>query len=117
MSGTDLHEHAEARLQQVGETAGHVLDVGTLPSVRVEDLLQDLPQEGTIDGLQDKKHRATRQHAVNCRCDRERKIETEELPRFFFAASARPWDGCGRVINLPLAGESLQKEQRKCLQG
>lgn len=61
-SGTDLHEHAEARLQQVGEAAGHVLDVGTLRSVRVEDLLQDLPQEGTIGGLRDKKHRATRQH-------------------------------------------------------
>lgn len=60
-SRTDLHEHAEARLQQVGEAAGHVLDVGTLRSVRVEDLLQDLPQEGTVGGLQDKKQRATRQ--------------------------------------------------------
>lgn len=48
----DLHEHAEAGFQQVGEAARHVLHVGTLWPVRMEDLLQELPQEGPIGGLQ-----------------------------------------------------------------
>lgn len=49
---SDLHEHAEAGFEQVCEASGHVLDVGAFKSVRVEDLLQDLPQERTIGRLQ-----------------------------------------------------------------
>lgn len=99
-----------------------MLDVGTLWSVRVEDLLQDLPQEGTIGGLQDKKQREMfRRH-------RGRKIETcswkrdgraaggsSSWPRLVYGMDVGVRDD--RVINLPLAGESLQKEQRKRLQG
>lgn len=48
----DLHEHAEASLQQVGEASGHVLDVGAFASVRVEGFLYDLSQERTIGRLQ-----------------------------------------------------------------
>lgn len=48
----DLHEHAEAGFQQIGEAARHVLHVGTLRPVGVEDLLQELPQEGPVEGLQ-----------------------------------------------------------------
>lgn len=97
-SGTDLHEHAEARLEQVGETAGHVLDVGTLRSVRVEDLLQHLPQEGTVGGLQDEKHHVSTQkqpHRVKNRdvCTEKRRKSSRW---FFSVASARLRDGCGR---------------------
>lgn len=49
---SDLHEHAEASLQQVSEASGHVLDVRAFASVRVEDFLQDLSQERTIRRLQ-----------------------------------------------------------------
>lgn len=52
---TDLHEHAEAGLEQVGEASGHVLNVGAFMSVRVEDFLQYLPQEGMIGGLEFRK--------------------------------------------------------------
>lgn len=52
----DLHEHAEARFQQIGEAARHVLHVGTLRPVGVEDLLQELPQEGPVGGLQRRQH-------------------------------------------------------------
>lgn len=48
----DLHEHAEAGFEQIGEAARHVLHVGTLWSVGVEDLLQELPQERPVGGLQ-----------------------------------------------------------------
>lgn len=48
----DLHEHAEAGLEQVRESSGHVLDVGTLKSVGVENFLQDLAQERTIGRLE-----------------------------------------------------------------
>lgn len=57
----DLHEHAEAGLQQVGEAARHVLHVGTLRPVGVEDLLQELPQEGPVGGLQ-RRQQHNRQH-------------------------------------------------------
>lgn len=49
---SDLHEHAEAGFEQVCEAAGHVLNVGTFEPVRVEDFLQDLPQERVIGRLQ-----------------------------------------------------------------
>ncbi len=49
---SDLHEHAEAGLEQVCEASGHVLDVGTFKSVWMEDFLQDLAQERTIGRLQ-----------------------------------------------------------------
>lgn len=49
---SDLHEHAEASFEQVREASGHVLDVGAFKSVRMEHLLQDLPQERTIGRLQ-----------------------------------------------------------------
>lgn len=49
---SDLHEHTEAGLEQVCETSGHVLNVGTFESVRVEDFLQDLSEERTIGRLQ-----------------------------------------------------------------
>lgn len=49
---SDLHEHAEASLQQVGEASGHVLDVRALVSLRVEGFLEDLSQERTICRLQ-----------------------------------------------------------------
>ena len=47
-----LHKHAEAGLEQVGEASRHVLDVGAFVSVRVEDLLQYLPQERTVGSLE-----------------------------------------------------------------
>lgn len=49
---SDLHEHAEAGFEQVREASGHVFNVGAFESVRVEDFLQDLPQERVIGRLQ-----------------------------------------------------------------
>lgn len=60
----DLHEHAEAGFQQVGEAARHVLHVGTLGPVRVEDLLQELPQEGPVGGLQGRSQTQQSTHLV-----------------------------------------------------
>lgn len=47
----DLHEHAEAGFQQISEAARHVLHVRTLRPVGVEDLLQELAQEGPVGSL------------------------------------------------------------------
>lgn len=47
----DLHEHAEARLEQLCQASRHMLHVRTLRPVEAEHLLQDLLQEGTVGGL------------------------------------------------------------------